>query len=313
MVDSQGATVHDPQRWQMPVPMEWNTLMSGNEGVDDPAEVMRREMSVVMGTVPTTIDSAFFDDDGFVISASEFLFETFDAVRFHYRKGRGIVVQMPGDGVGAAKAPEDTDFELFLWGTVFGAVAWLNGLFPLHASAADFGGRIVAFTADSGGGKSTLAAGLAQLGLPHVCDDTLVVSIADRIMAMPDAKPLKLWDDALVLTSNVAARPVQSMPGKHYAHAGLKASGTLPLTDLCFIEFGESVELVPVLGVEKLQLLPGALYRNFVHAARGDRATHEKLLLRFCAEVRFWKLRRPRNPHSFSSDLQCIKDILSVS
>lgn len=284
--------------------------MNQDKSADPLIEIMRREMVVSMGVVPVSIEDPFFDDDGFVISSSEFLFETFDQVRFHYRKGFGITVQMPDDAVRAGRALADTDFELFQWGTVFGAVAWLNGLFPLHASAVDVGGRIVAFTADSGGGKSTMAAGLAGLGLPHVCDDTLVVSVKERVMAMPDEKPLKLWDDALVLTDSAADRPVQSMPGKHYSQAALKAQTALPLTDLCFIEFGESVDLAPVTGVEKLRLLPGALYRDFVHAARGDREIHEKLLLRFCTEVRFWKLRRPRNPSTFSADLLKIKQLL---
>lgn len=183
---------------------------------------------------------------------------------------------------------------------------------PLHASAVDVGGRIVAFTADSGGGKSTMAAGLAWLGLPHVSDDTLLVALGDKIIGIPDAKPLKLWDDALILTDSAADRPVQSMPGKHYAQPAVKAAQALPITDLCFIEFGEAVSLTPVVGVEKLQMLPGALYRDFVHAARGDRSLHEQFLLRFCTEVRFWKLSRPRDSARFTQDLLEIRKIVAT-
>lgn len=169
----------------------------------------------------------------------------------------------------------------------------------------------MAFTADSGGGKSTLAASLAGLGLPHVCDDTLVVSLADGVVAMPDAKPLKLWGDALRMTGMSAERPIRSMPGKHYADAALKATKALPLTDLYFLERGESVEVEQVMGVQKLSMLPEALYRNFVHTARGDRSAHERLLLAFCAQVRFWRLRRPFDSRSFSSDIMKIKDIVA--
>lgn len=287
--------------------------MNPNELSPDLVERMKREMQTRPGKVPTTIAGSFFSEDGFEISESEFIFETCDGVRFHYRLGKGLIVQMPADAAARGfNSLKDTDCELYLWGTVFGAVAWLNGLVPLHASAVDVGGRIVAFTADSGGGKSTLAAGLAGMGLPHICDDTLVVSIADRIMAMPDAKPLKLWDDALILTDSAAERPVQSMPGKHYAQPALKAMDALPLTDLCFIEFGESVALEPIVGVEKLRLLPDAMYRNFVHAARGDHALHQQFLLRFCSEVRFWKLRRPFNPRTFNEDLLKIKEVIGA-
>jgi hypothetical protein len=285
--------------------------MGVHEMVNDPADLMRQEMRIAHGTVPATIDNSFFSDESFMISSSEFIFETLGGVRFHYRVGKGLTVQMPAALHEQGKVLADTDFELFLWGTVFGAVAWLNGLLPLHASAVDIGGRIAAFTADSGGGKSTLAAGLSRLGLPHVCDDTLVISVADRIVGMPDGKPLKLWEDALALTSSEPVRPVESMPGKHYAQPALKAAGPLPLTDLYFLEKGESVSVEPVLGAEKLSLLPWALYRNFVHAARGDRTAHERFLLRFCGEVRFWKLRRPFDSRSFPEDLLKIKEIIS--
>lgn len=89
----------------------------------DPVEVMRREMTVALGAVPDSISDPFFNHDGFIISSSEFLFETFDAIRFHYRLGHWIVVQMPDALVHEGRDLHDTDFELFLWGTVFGAVA----------------------------------------------------------------------------------------------------------------------------------------------------------------------------------------------
>lgn len=285
--------------------------MSAQEVARDPVAVMRREMIVRSGIVPESVEDSFFDDGSFAISATEFIFVTLDGVRFHYRIGESLVVQLPDDVQAAGGQLADTDFELFLWGTVFGAIAWLNGLIPLHASAVQIDGRVVAFTADSGGGKSTLAAGLAQLGLPHVCDDTLVLSLAGGVLAMPDAKPLKLWDDALVLTGLSADRPIQSMPGKHYAGAAVKASDALPLTDLYFLERGESVEVEPITGADKLSILPEALYRNFVHTARGDRAAHERFVLGLCSQVRFWKLKRPFNSTTFGSDLIKIKDKIS--
>jgi hypothetical protein len=287
---------------------ERKVCMSVQEVAQDPAVLMQKEMRIRQGIVPNAIANAFFDDQALAISTTEFIFVTLDNVRFHYQVGKGLTVQLPE----GADSLDETDFELFLWGTVFGAIAWLNGLVPLHASAVEVNGRAVAFTADSGGGKSTLAAGLARLGLPHVCDDTLVLATRGTITAMPDGKPLKLWDDALLLTGMAAERPIQSMPGKHYANAALKAGGILPLTDLYFLERGESVEVEPITGARKLSMLPEALYRNFVHAARGDRSAHEQFLLGFCSQVRFWTLRRPFDSRTFSADLLKVKDIIAA-
>lgn len=282
--------------------------MNGQGCAHDPVGVMQREMAVRFGQVPDTIPDAFYvEDDVLLISNEAFVFRTMGGVRFHYRRGEGITVDLTQD-----QAEEsDSDFELFLWGTVFGAVAWLNGLVPLHASAVDVGGRIVAFTADSGGGKSTLSASLAALGLPHVCDDTLVVSIeGGEVTALADEKSLKLWGDALSLLGIDADRPIPAYEGKFYASAPQKAVGKLPFTDLIFLERGESVTLTPITGVEKLTILPSALYRGFVHLARGDRAAHERMLLGVCSQVRFWRLERPFNPEKFADSIMKIKDIL---
>lgn len=266
---------------------------------------MQNEMRVTFGPVPSSIENEFLDDgDGFIVSSQEFIFTTWDDVRFYYRRGEGLTVQLPPAGM-------DSDYELFLWGTVFGTVAWLNGHVPLHASAVDVGGRAVAFTADSGGGKSTLAAALADRGLGHICDDTLVVAVQPNgVMALPDAKPLKLWDDALVLANSTALRPVQSMPGKNYADPARKATGPLPLTDLIFLERGETVQFQQITGAAKLAMLPETLYRGFIHIARGDRKLHEQFMLTLTSHVRLWRLVRPFDSNRFGDDMDCIKAAL---
>lgn len=279
--------------------------VAGMAGAQADLSHMQHEMQVVQGMVPSTIGQPFFDDEeGFMVAKDQFLFTTWDDVRFHYRRGQGLVVDKP-------ETDAETDYELFLWGTVFGTVAWLNGLVPLHASAVDVGGRMIAFTADSGGGKSTLAAALAAMGHDHVCDDTLVLSLQrDEVYGLPDRKPLKLWGDALAMTATEASGPVPSMPGKHYANAARKAAAPAPLTDLVFLERGEDVAFEAITGAAKFSLLPAALYRGFLHVARGDRAAHEAFLLQFCTKVRFWRLRRPFCSDRFGGDVEAISDAL---
>jgi len=270
-----------------------------------PLETMRREMKVRFEPVPREIAGVFFDFDDFAMAAEEFLFTTDLGVRFHYRLGKGLSVEMPDD------AAARDEFELFLWGTVFGAVAWLNGFVPLHASAVSDGDRVLAFTADSGGGKSTLAAALAGRGFRHVCDDTLVLSVTpDGIFGLPDPKPLKLWSDALELVGARSEQAILAVPGKHYARTERKEPQALRLTDLVFLERGDEVGLEPVNGSEKLTLLPEALYRVFVHTARGDDALHRKFLLGMAAQVRFWRLCRPFSAPDFAGSADRIAALL---
>ena len=99
--------------------------MNVHELSADLVERMQHEMQTKAGNVPDSIEGSFFSDDSFAISESEFIFETLDGVRFHYRLGEGLIVQMPADAASRGiNSLGETDYELFLWGTVFGAVAW---------------------------------------------------------------------------------------------------------------------------------------------------------------------------------------------
>lgn len=197
--------------------------------------------------------------------------------------------------------------ELYRWGTVFGAVAWINGFFPLHASAVSIAGRCVAFTADSGGGKSTLAAALSQQGFEHVCDDTLVLSSSDGgIVAVPDGKRIKLWEDALNLTRCDAAAPILTVPGKSYAEVANAVGQPLPFADLVFLEWGETIEVREIAGTDKLALIPQAAYRLSMHLALSDQSRHADWMLQIASRVRFWRFSRPKDASSFDASTKCL-------
>lgn len=266
---------------------------------------MNAEMRVRFGPVPASLPGGTVFDETFEMAADSFLFRTPGGIAFHYQCGEGVVADVPGEEF-------RDEFELYLRGTVFGAVAWINGFCPLHASAVVLGGRAIAFTADSGEGKSTLAAALSSRpGFTHMCDDTLVLDVrADGILAMPDGKPLKLWDDAFALTGAARQSPILTVPGKFYAVAPQQALGPATLTDLVFLSEGEGVRLEKVKGTGKLPLLTGALYRAFVHGLRGDYEQHGRMMTQIAANVRFWRLSRPRERAAFTLNLDTIEGLV---
>ena len=267
------------------------------------AAMLEREMRVRMGAVPETIDSPTYDDGALVLSAREFLFTSWEGVQFHYRQGEGITAHVPREDL-------QDDFELFLWGTVFGAVAWLNGMFPLHASAVELDGGAIGFTAESGGGKSTLATALSARGMPHICDDTLVLEgAAGGVVAVPDGKPVKLWASALELTGTAPDRPIRTVPGKFYAGALARAEAAVPFKALILLEEGPDVRIERVRGSAVLSALTEAMYRPMIAAGLGDRSGHGEWLMRLAGSVSVWRLERPRNegdPAAFARTVDAI-------
>jgi hypothetical protein len=91
------------------------------------------------------------------------------------------------------------DVRAFLLGTVFGALCYLRGIFPLHASAVEFPGGCVAFAGESGAGKSTMAAALAARGLQVLTDDVsyLRKDAGDTIRIWAGINRVRLWESAM--------------------------------------------------------------------------------------------------------------------
>ena len=79
--------------------------------------------------------------------------------------------------VGASATPGEPSLETYLLGWGIATLCHLRGRLVLHASAVRFDGCTVAFLGDSGRGKSTTAAALADCGADVVCDDVLPLAV----------------------------------------------------------------------------------------------------------------------------------------
>ena len=259
-------------------------------------EVLAHALDHQVGQIPPRACNLSIDEDAFALSADAFWLKTPDGTEFHYRRGRRLIANR-------ACADPASEFALHRWGTVYGAIAWLNGLIPIHASAVRSGDAIIGFTGDSGAGKSTLAAALSQRGLPPFCDDTLVVApSAEGLAAIPSAKAMKLWGDAEGMLRLPSGQPIMAIAGKfsHTMERDMSAAPA-PLTDLVFLEDGADIEWAPITGAAKLECALSALYRLFVHSAIADDRQHSRVLLELAGKTRFWRLRRPMSPQSFDA------------
>lgn len=98
-----------------------------------------------------------------------------------------------GRSLGAA-SPEA--FHTYLLGQVLSHAMLKLGIEPLHATAAVFDGRAVAFMGDCGLGKSSLGASLVRAGHPLLTDDLLTLEGTDLgIVAHPGPPRIKLFPE----------------------------------------------------------------------------------------------------------------------
>ena len=259
--------------------------------------LMKRETRLVFGSVPHCLWGDPLPETTWQLRGDEFLLRGEGEHHFLYRKGDGITVER------GAKA-DLSEESLWLNGSVFAAVASMNGLLPIHASAVAIDGRVFAFTGNAGAGKSTLIAALAKHRLPMFCDDTLVLDLSDpdRITCLPGHKRLKLRADAIELTGAIPQEKVSKTVDKFYAWPAAGNVGTVaPLDELIFLEEGPEKAIIPISGAERFVRMQDdhQTAHLFAGAQRFDRATQFEHRARLARQICMARFVRPRDASQF--------------
>jgi hypothetical protein len=182
------------------------------------------------------------------------------------------------------------DVEILLGPALVLALA-LRGTWCLHASAAVYHDRAIAFLGESGFGKSTLAASLATDGTPAwglLADDILPVTLGtEAVTTWPHFPQLKL--------------PIDSQPGRNWPEQ-------IPLREICILTRAAS-ESEP----ELHRLSPGDAAQVLLSHTAGTRMFTKELLAKHldeCAEaVRQLSVYRLAYPHRKSA-LPRMKELL---
>ncbi len=122
----------------------------------------------------------------------------------------------------APEVSEATSQHLYL-NQVLPLVLSKLGKLVFHASAVDVAGGAVAFAAESGRGKSTLAASFAVSGSRFLTDDGLVVEpTAKGYQILPSHPSIRLWGDSeeALIAAGVETAPALSYTSKSRFLAG---------------------------------------------------------------------------------------------
>jgi hypothetical protein len=270
--------------------------------VKTPAELMmERETRIAFGSVPRQLFGSPLPETNWQMRGDEFLLRGEGDHYFHYRRGQGITVDRGAD----ADLSEES---LWLNGSVYAAIASINGLLPIHASAVAHKGRVFAFTGPAGAGKSTLVAALGTRGLAMFCDDTLVLDLSDpdRIVCLPGHKRLKLRADAIALTGATPQERVSTTVDKLYAQPAAGDVGVvLPLTRLVFLEQGSEPRITEISGAERFVRIEDEHQTTqlFAAARRHDRASGFEHRARLARQIDMARFERPMDPARFGEGI----------
>jgi hypothetical protein len=278
-----------------------------------------RKVSIRLGEVPRAIAGALLSGDDCQVAPTEYLLEIPGTARYYVRNGNEVRLDI------AARAPV-ADVSTFLLGSVFGVLCHQNGLLPLHASAVQSGGIVIAFLGVSGAGKSTLAACLQRRGCRIVSDDICLLQPgsdsgedsesgppSEPLRVIPVAGWLKLWNESLQYLGEapVEENRVFSADDKFRVFLPDAGSGRPRLGGVIFLARGSNAQAQPTLQpVPLLDAIAGLMemtYAGYVPALAGQQSR----VFRQCAQVfqhaQAWRLNVPWGLDRMDSVLDLIE------
>ena len=218
-------------------------------------------------------------------------------------QGVGEFYACNGNEVEYAPAPDvsQASLELYLNGSVYGAILHQRGILPLHGSCFAINDMGVMLCGESGAGKSSLTAAFCLDGAEFLTDDVTPMVFEDgRPHILPLSDRIKLWHDCLAQLEKdeKGLVPIWEGESKYYFPMEKGAQQGRPLQQLFVIEVGDTGSLShrPLEGVEAFTALRNEIYRwEYLPAMPDSEKRYLQQLLQLTKAVKVTKITRPKN------------------
>lgn len=127
----------------------------------------------------------------FKINEDDFFLDIKNIARYRVQNGQQVSICPYEDA-------DEESVNLFLEGSVLGALLHQRGIIPFHGSSFSYKDRGIIICGHSGAGKSSVTAAFCQEGATFINDDITPVTVAgSKTTILPVKTRIKLWDDAL--------------------------------------------------------------------------------------------------------------------
>lgn len=196
-------------------------------------------------------------------------------------------------------ASDIKDVRAFLLGSVMGTLLHQRQLIPLHVSVVRTPAGLVAFTGESGAGKSTIAAILNKhLGWSIACDDMSVLQHgAEGPSLVGGVLRIKLWKDSLDLVEPRADAIEQDATrfDKYHVRLGSGISAEPgKLIAMIHLSEGRELQLQRITGGRAGAVLLNAIYRPYLAGLFNDLDQLSSTILSSAACLQVFSLTRPK-------------------
>lgn len=190
--------------------------------------------------------------------------------------------------------------ELYLNGSVYGAILHQRGILPIHGSSFAYTNKGVMLCGDSGAGKSSLTAAMCLNGdAGFLTDDVTPIQFNNnRPVVMGKSDRIKLWDDSLNQLSQPkdGLRQIRPEDKKYYVDFDSQKQHSFPLHEILVLKKTENSEPAAeeMSGQEAFSVLREEIYRlYYLEGMPEKKAIYFKQLAAICNHCRIRKINRP--------------------
>ncbi len=239
------------------------------------------------------ISEPFYTNNWLSIGAKEFSMRV---------KGVGSFYASNGDYIEFAPANKAAphSLELYLNGSVYGAILHQRKILPLHGSSFVTGGRSVILCGESGAGKSSLTAAFCKEGAEFLTDDVTPLLFPGNIPhILPKSGHIKLWKHSLDQLSEddralARIRPDQE---KFYLPVEKKNRKPFPLHNLFILTIDDvnEVDIKKLNGTAAFSAIFNEIYRlYYLCAMTDDEGRYLKKVASISSACNIYKVTRPQ-------------------
>jgi hypothetical protein len=228
------------------------------------------------------------------VNEDDFYLDVHEVASYRVRKGN--IVQ-----VFAHEKADLASVQLFLNGSVLGAVLHQRGILPFHGSCFQISGKGILLCGISGAGKSSVTAAFCQDGATFINDDITPVEINELATTIiPIKTRIKLWDDSLekLKIQNTNLDKIRPTLEKFYLPTEKIYQKQQALNHIFIIckNHKESFESIELEGLEKFNAIRQQIYRKlYLKGMPETEKAYFKQLFKLAKTVRVTKITRPEN------------------
>ncbi len=273
-----------------------------------PVQNINVDASIGFGKVPEHLPEVRGSGVLFEAAVNDFLFKFKGIGRYRVQNGRRIIIQPEGEALPA-------EIRLVLLGSGIGALLHQRGMMAIHGSAITDGKQTAIVSGQSGVGKSTLAAGLHELGYSVIADDISVIGLngKQQFIVEHGIPHLKLWKDVLAhLNQADDLAKVRPQLDKYRKPIPVLEEEAPRLSKIVILNPSNSTDFSysEILGREKFHLLRTNTYRLQFIDKMNQTEAHFRNLSQLVNSIQMFHANRPHDPKNILEFSKSISEII---